>query len=139
MMLQFLRTGSRAASPAVALSRGLLANQGLRGAVGFMAGFRRPGARHKRLVEEFLGAVARADESAAVRPLSSTAPITLGDNDAVGVTEFVEQLEGLSWTKVIGAGATVAVSVKSARGRGIVFADLAWPGNAINRIRYFPD
>lgn len=138
MMLQFLRTGSRAASPAVALSRALLANQGLRGTAGFMAGFRRPGARHKRLVEEFLGAVARADESAAVRPLSSTAPITLGDNDPLDVTELVEQLQGLSWTKVIGAGATVAVSVTSARGRGIVFADVAWPGNAINRIRYFP-
>lgn len=141
MMLQFLRTGSRAASPALALSRGLLANQGLRGTAGFMAGFRRVGARHKRLAEEFLGAVARGDESAALRPLSSTAPITLGDSDGgdpLVIAELVEQLEGLSWTKVIGAGATVAVSVESARGRGIVFVDVAWPGNAINRIRYFP-
>jgi hypothetical protein len=141
MMLQFLRSGSRAAAPAMALSRGLLANQGLRGTVGFMAGFRRAGARHKRLAEAFLGAVARKDESAAVRRLSSMAPITLGDSeggDPLDVADLVEQLDGVSWTKVIGAGSTVAVSVGSARGRGIVFVDVAWPGNAIDRVRYFP-
>jgi hypothetical protein len=138
MMLQFLRNGSRAALPALQLSRGLLANQGLRGTAGFMAGFRRVGARQKRLAEAFLGAVARKDESAALRLLSSTAPITLGDNDPLDVAELVEQLDGVSWTKVIGAGTTVATSVNSAHGRGVMFVDAAWPGNAINGIRYFP-
>ncbi len=138
MMLQFLRTGTRAASPALQLSRGLLANQGLRGTAGFVAGFRRAGARHKRLVEAFLGAVARKDTSAAARALAPSAPTTLGDDDALGIGELVEQLAGANWTKVIRAGATVAVSVNSAHGRGIVFADAAWPRNAINRIRYFP-
>jgi hypothetical protein len=138
MMLQFLRTGSRAASPALHLSRGLLANQGLRGTAGFVAGFRRVGARHKRLAETFLGAVARKDISAALRPLSPTAPITLGDNDRLDIAKLVEQLDGASWAKVIGAGSTVAVSVNSAHGRGVMLVDVAWPGNAINRIRYFP-
>ncbi len=137
MMLQFLRTGSRAAAPALRLSRGLLANQGLRGTAGFMAGLRRPGARHKRLAEAFLGAVARKDEPA-LRALSQTAPITLGDDDPLDTTELVEQLDGARWTKVIGAGSAVAVSVNSAHGRGIVFVDAPWPGNAIDRIRYFP-
>ena len=41
-------------------------------------------------------------------------------------------------SKTIGAGPTVAVSLHSDHGRGIVFADVAWRGNAINRIRYFP-
>lgn len=138
MMLQFLRTGSRAASPALQLSRGLLANQGVRGTAGFVAGFRRVGARHKRLAEAFLGAVARRDEPAALRSLSSTAPITLGDHDPLDVAELVERLEGVSWTKVIGAGTTIAVSVNSAQRRGVVFVDVAWPGKTINRIRYFP-
>ncbi|OBF51635.1 transporter [Mycobacterium sp. 852002-50816_SCH5313054-b] len=138
MMLQFLRTGPRAASPAVQLSRGLLANQGLRGTAGFMAGFRRAGARHKRLAETFLGAVARKDTSAAVRALAPSAPTTLGDDDPLDIGELVEQLGGANWTKVIAAGSTVAVSVNAAHGRGIVFVDAAWPGNAINRIRYFP-
>ena len=138
MMLQFLRTGSQAASPALRLSRDLVANQGLRGTAGFMACFRRVGARHEKLAETFLGAVARKDQPAALRALSPTAPITLGDNDPLDLAELVEQLNGASWTKVISAGRTVAVSLNSGHGRGIVFADVAWRGNAINQIRYFP-
>src|ERR1700758_5717735 len=65
MMLQFLRNGSRAASPALQLARCLLANQGLRGTAGFMTAFRRVGARHKKLVETFLGAVAGKDQTTA--------------------------------------------------------------------------
>jgi hypothetical protein len=138
MMLQFLRTGSRAASPALRLSRGLLANQGLRGTAGFMAGFRRVGARHKKLVETFVGDAARGDKFAALHALAPTAPITLGDNDALDIAELVEQLTGASWTKVISAGPTVAVSLNSTHGRGIMFADLARRANAISGIRYFP-
>ena len=138
MMRQFLRTGSRAVPPGVQLSRSLLANQGLRGTAGFVAGFRRAGARHKRLAETFLGAVARNDVSAAAGPLSPTASITLGDNDRLGVTELVEQLGGAGWAKMIGAGSTVAVSVSTTHGRGTMFVDTPWPGNAIDRIRYFP-
>jgi hypothetical protein len=138
MVLQFLRTGLGAVSPGLQLSRGLLANQGLRGTAGFVTGFRRVGARHKRLVETFLCAVARGDKFAALHPLSSTAAITLGDNDPLDIAELVGQLSATSWTKVVGAGPTVAVSLNSAHGRGIMFADVAWRGNAISRIRYFP-
>lgn len=137
MVLQFLRNGSRAASPALQLTRDLLVNQGLRGTAGFMSGFRRVGARHKKLVETFLGAVARRDQSAAARALSATAAITLGDHDALDLAELVNQLDGASSTKPISAGQTVAVSVNSRHGRGIILADVAWRGNAINRIRYF--
>jgi hypothetical protein len=138
MMLQFLRTGPGAASPALQLSRGLLANQGLRGTAGFMSGFRRVGARHKKLVENFVGAVARKDQTAALRALPSTAPITLGDNDPLDLAELVGQLNGASWTKVISASRTVAVSLNSGHGRGIIFAGVAWRANAINQIQYFP-
>ena len=138
MMLQFLRTGSRAISPALHLSRGLLANQGLTGTAGFMTGFRRVGARHKKLVEKFLHAVTRGHRFVAPHALSSTATITLGDNDPLDIAELVVQLNGASWAKTIGAGPTVVVSLNSGHGRGIMFADVAWRGNAINRIRYFP-
>ena len=138
MMLQFLRTGSRALSPGLQLSRGLSGNQGLRGTAGFMAGFRGVGARHKRLAETFLRAVARKDKSAALRVLSPTAAITLGDDDPLNLAELVDQLDGACWTKVISAGRTVAVSPNSVHGRGIIFADVAWRANAINQIRYFP-
>jgi hypothetical protein len=135
MMLQFLRTGSRALSPALQLSRGLLSNQGLRGTAGFTTGFRRAGARHKKLVETFLRAVARGDRFAAQRTLSSDATVTLGDDDPLDVAELVGQLNGASWTKMNGAGSTV--SVASGHGRGM-FADVARRGNEINQIRYFP-
>ncbi|OMC52735.1 transporter [Mycobacterium sp. IS-836] len=138
MMLQFLRRGSRAVTPALQLSRGLVANQGWRGTAGFMAGFRRVGARHKRMAEAFLGAVARKDLSAALCSLSSSAAITLGDDDPRDPAELVEQLAGASWSKVIGAGTTVAVSVNSDHGRGIVFADVVRRADTIDRIRYFP-
>ncbi|OBF17325.1 transporter [Mycobacterium kubicae] len=138
MMLQFLRTGPGAVSPAVQLSRSLLGNQGLRGTAGFLSGFRRAGTRHKKLVETFLNAIVRKDEAAALQTLSPGAPITLGDDDALDRTELVEQLRGASWTKAIGAGSTVTVSVASDHGRGILFADVAWRGHQINEIRYFP-
>jgi hypothetical protein len=141
MLLQFLRSGSGAISPALQLSRNLLGNQGLKGTAGFVAGFRRAGARHKELVEKFLHAITRGDEFAAARALSSTATITLGDTDpfdVIDLGELVAQLNGASWAKTIGAGPTVAVSLNSGRGRGILFADVAWRGNAIKRIRYFP-
>jgi hypothetical protein len=138
MMLQFLRNRSRAMSPALQLARGLLGNQGLGGAAGFVTGFRRVGARHQQLVEKFLHAVTRGDKFAAPHALSSTATITLGDSDHIDVAELVVQLGGASWSKIIGAGRTVAVSINSDHGRGILFADVGWRGNAINRIRYFP-
>jgi hypothetical protein len=137
MMLQFLRSGSGAISPALQLSRNLLSNQGPKGAAGFMTGLRRVGARHKGLVDKFLHAVTRGDKFAAAQALSSTATITLGDSDSLELDELVAQLNGARWAKTIGAGLTVVVALNSGHGRGIVFADVAWRGNAINRIRYF--
>jgi len=138
MMLQFLRTGWRALAPAAKLSRGLLGNQGVRGTAGFVAGFRRVGARHKKLVETFLDAVVRGDKVAALGALSSSAAITLGDNDPLDIAELVEQLDGARWSKVIGAGSTVAVGLNSTHGRGILFAGMAWRANTVNQLRYFP-
>ncbi len=138
MMLQFLRSGSGALSPGLQLSRNLLGNQGLKGAAGFMSGFRRVGARHKDLVAKFLDAVARGDKFAAERALSSTATITLGDMHPLDIDGMHAQLNGATRRKTIGAGPTVAVSLDSGHGRGILFADVAWRGNAIDRIRYFP-
>lgn len=138
MMLQFLRSGPAAMSPALRLSRGLLVNQGLRGTAGFVTGFRRAGARQKKLVQILLSALARDDVPTVLGALSATAAVTLGDNDALGVAELAAHVDGAAVTKINGAGSTVAVSLNSGRGRGIMFAEVAWRGNTINRIRYFP-
>ncbi|WP_297595564.1 ketosteroid isomerase family protein [Mycobacterium sp.] len=138
MLAQFLRTGPGAVAPALRLSTGLLTNQGWRGTAGFMAGFRRVGARHRGLVRRFFAAVARGDTFAAAGALSSRATISLGDRDPLELAELVEQLNGAGATKMNSAGPTVAVSINSGHGRAIMFADVAWRGDAINRIRYFP-
>ena len=138
MMLQFLRNGTRAVPATVQLGQGLLRNQRLGGTIGFATGFRRVGSRHKRLVDAFVSAIGRGDHSAALRMLSSSAAMTLGDKDAVDVAGLIAQLDGASRTKIIGAGPTVAISITSDHGRGVMFADMAWRGDEIRRIRYFP-
>ncbi len=139
MMLQFLRNGAPAVPAAIELSQGLIRNQRLGGTVGFAAGFRRAGSRHKRLVHTFVNAAGRGDTFAALRTLSSAATMTFGDDAAVDLADMVAALSGAGATKLIGAGSTVAASITSAHGRGIMFADVAWRGNEIRRIRYFPD
>lgn len=62
----------------------------------------------------------------------------LRQRELLDIVELFEQLRGASWTKVTGAGSTVAVSLASDHRRGIMFADVPWRGNRINRIRYFP-
>ncbi len=138
MMLQFLRTGSRAVTPALQLSRGLLRNQGPGGAAGFITGFRRVGARHQKLVRTFLDAAARGDGRVAGRALSPTASITLGDDDPLETADLVDRLHGARHTKTIGAGRTVVVALDSGRRRAILFADVGWQCATIDRVRYFP-
>jgi hypothetical protein len=138
MMLQFLRTGASAVPATIQLSQGLIRNQRLRGTVGFAAGFRRVGSRHKELVGSFVNAIARSDTSAALRTLSSAATVTFGDDEAANIAELVARLPDASAPKLIAAGSTVAASIRSTQERGVMFADVARRGNEIHRIRYFP-
>jgi hypothetical protein len=138
MMLQFLRNGVSAVPATIQLSQGLVRNQRLRGTVGFAAGFRRAGSRHKNAVDTFVNAVARADTSAALRTLSSAATMTFGDDGTAEIADLVARLPGAKAPKLIAAGSTVAASITSAQGRGVMFADVARRGNEIHRIRYFP-
>jgi hypothetical protein len=62
----------------------------------------------------------------------------LGDRDPLELSELVKQLDGAGAIKMNSAGPTVAVSLNSGHGRAIVFADVPWRGDSINRIRYFP-
>lgn len=137
MMLQFLRNGTSAVPATIQLSQGLIRNQRLRGTAGFAAGFRRVGPRHKKLTETFVNAVGLGDASTAQRTLSSDATLTFGDDDSVDIAGFIAQCHGASAPKVIAAGTTIAASVTSARGHGVLFADVARRRNEIRRIRYF--
>ncbi len=141
MLLQFLRNGASAVPATIQLSRGLIRNQGLRGSAGFAAGFRRVGSHHKKLVDTFVNAVGAGDRRGAQRALSSHATMTFGDDEAASIADIVARCPRASAPKLIAAGCTVAASITSARGRGVMFADMARGGNKrgneIRRIRYF--
>ncbi|WP_343602262.1 ketosteroid isomerase family protein [Mycobacterium sp.] len=138
MVLQFLRRGASALPAGLQLARGLLANQRLGGTVGFAAGFRRVGSRHKQLVGTFLDAVARGDRPAALRALSPSAATTVGDDVPADLDDLIARLRGGGGAKIIAAGGTVAVSTTSPQERGVLFADVTRRRNTIRRIRYFP-
>jgi hypothetical protein len=138
MVRQFLRNGLPAVPAAAALSWGLLRNQGFSGTVGFAAGFRRAGSRHKTLLDRFVRAAGRGDQATATQALAADGAITFGDNDKTSIAELIGELGDARWTKMIGAGPTVVASIAAEHGRGVLFADLTRRGDAITRIRYFP-
>lgn len=142
MMWEFLRNGVSAVPAAIQLSQGLIRNQRIRGTAGFAAGFRRVGSRGKDVVTAFVDAVGRGDELAAQKTLSWDAAMTFGDNETADMADLVARCPGARVAKLIAAGSTVAASITSQHGRGIMFADLARlnnnRGNGIRRIRYFP-
>jgi hypothetical protein len=138
MMLQFLRNGASAVPATIQLSQGLIRNQRLRGTAGFAAGFRRVGSRHTKLVDTFVNTVGAGDRLGAQRTLSSDATITFGDDGAASIADLVARCPGVSAPKLIAAGCTVAASITSAQGRGVMFADVVRRRNEIRHIRYFP-
>jgi hypothetical protein len=138
MMLQFLRNGASAMPATIQLSQGLIRNQRLRGTAGFAAGFRRVGSRRKQLVDSFVNSVGRGDRLAAQRALSSNATMTFGDDDVADIADLVALCPGARAPKLIAAGSTVAASITSTQGCGVMFADVARRRNEIRRIRYFP-
>ena len=78
----------------------------------------------------------------ALQTLSSSATITFGDGEAAETTDIAELIKrcaGANVSKLIAAGSTVAASVTSGQGRGVLFADIARRGKGIHRIRYFPE
>jgi len=79
---QFIRHAVRSLPALLALSTGLLRNQGLRGTTGFLSGLRGAGRRGKHLVE-----------------------------DALSAGQLAEPVPECKWDKVIAAGNTVAVAI----------------------------
>ena len=138
MMLQFLRNGVSAVPATIQLSQGLIRNQRLRGTAGFAAGFRRVGSRRKELVDTFVAALGAGDKLAAQRALSSDAAMTFGDGETAEIAALVARCPGATASKLIAAGSTVAASITSQHGRGVMFADVARRRNEIPRVRYFP-
>jgi hypothetical protein len=105
---QFIRHGVRSLPASLALSTGLLRNQGLRGTTGFLSGLRGAGRRGKHLVE-----------------------------DALSAGQLAEHVPECKWDKVIAAGNTVAVAMTTPSGRGVLFVELDDRGREITDVSVF--
>lgn len=138
MVLQFLSNGVAAGSQGVALSRALLANQGLRGAVGFAAGFRGPRIRGKRTVRALLDAIAAGDELRARRTLTSGATVTRDERTTLKFSAFREELQRRVPSKILLAGSSVTVSLTGPQ-PAVLIAELAEGGRAISQLTYFAE
>jgi hypothetical protein len=137
MVVQMLRHGAQALPPSLRLSANLLRNQGLDGAAGFVAGFRRPGKQEKRCVETLLDAVVSGDQMTARRAICDDAAVSLGDGSHIPIGELGDRLRGGRRSKLIAAGDTVSASMTTPSGRGVIFCEIDSAAAGIRRIRYF--
>jgi hypothetical protein len=123
----------------VQLTRGLLTNQGVRGAAGFMSGLVGVGARGKREVAHVIDEACAGDEVAVKRLLGPDADITSGDTDRLRPTELVAALAGARRRTLLAAGRHVAVSVSGPDGGAVLIADVASRPSRVQRLRLFID
>ncbi|WP_326546660.1 ketosteroid isomerase family protein [Mycolicibacterium sp. ND9-15] len=137
MVGQFLRSGIRSVPAGLQLSKGLLTNQGLVGALGFLGGLRGTGPPGKRQFGEFLAAARAGDEVGVRRWLGGGARITAGDHTPMSGAELLSLLTGAGTRKVIGSGYSLVCGVDRSGGRDVVIADVAAKPFAIRRIRYY--
>src|ERR1700758_97451 len=108
MIGAFLSNGVKSLPLSLQLSGALLRNQGLAGAARYVSGLTGPARRGKRRVEEALAA-----------------------------GRFTDELPECKWSKVIAAGSTVAASITTPSGRGVLFADLDERGREITDVSIF--
>lgn len=140
MVLQFAKSGLAALPAGVALGRGLLRNQGLGGAVGFLSGFRGVGRRGRRVLAELLEVACAGDEVAAKGRLGDHVPITLGaDERRLSTSELVRLLAGGRASKILAAGNTVAARVDLDGRPRVVIAEMTLAPPSISRIGLYAE
>ena len=139
MVMQFARSGLAAVPAGLALSRGLLANQGPMGTAGFLSGLRGVGARGKRRLAAFLDGACAGDEVAVRRHLSDRAVVSLGDHDRLATSELVRLLAGGRPRRLIASGQTVSAGIETDGQRHVLIADLRAGPMSITRIRLFTE
>ncbi|AQT79860.1 transporter [Mycolicibacterium litorale] len=138
MVLQFAANGLAAGPQALELTRALIRNQGLRGTLGFAAGFRGARVRARRTVRGFLEAITAGDELRAWRSLGPGAVISRGEHEPAKFGALTEEVAGRSWTKLIVSGSSVTASLAGPQ-PGVLIAELDAGGGSITRLRYFTE
>ena len=136
---QFLRGGIRAVPAGFQLSRLLLTNQGVVGALGFLGGFRGIGTGSKGVVARFLDAACAGDEVGTRRRLAGRVHISSGDEDQLTPADLLRHLSGARWRKLIGAGHAVVAATEREGRRSVIFTEVGSEPAAITRIRVFSE
>ena len=139
MVGQLLRGGVRALPVGLQLSRLLLRNQGLVGALGFLGGFRGLGSGAKGVVASFLDAACAGDEVGMRRRLVGRARMSSGDDLALSAAELLRHLSGARWRKLIGSGHAVVAAIERAGQRSVIFTEVGSDPVAITRVRLFSE
>lgn len=132
MMAQFARQGAPALTAGLALSRALLANQGMDGAFGFARGLRRPGRRARAKVDDLLAALTEGDELSTRRILGHGAKVDVD----LGLLD--QRLRGAHTSKILAAGRSITVSLTAGRSepRGVLIFDFA-DDETFRAVRFF--
>lgn len=136
MAWRFARNGPGALPASLQLTRALLANQGVSGAVGFVSGVAGAGARGKRHIAQLVDDACAGDEMAVKRTLGG-ADLSYGDDDRLKPTELVAALAGARRRTTLVAGHHVAVSVTGPGGDAVLIAEVAARPCRARRVRVF--
>jgi hypothetical protein len=139
MVGQFLRNGLRAVPAGVDLSKALLTNQGLGGALGFLSGFRGVGSGSKGIVARFLDAACDGDEVGMRRRLARHVRVSSGDDLALSGAELTKHLAGARWHKLIASGYNVVAAIERDGQRSVVVGEVGSEPAALKRIRVFSE
>lgn len=139
MISTFARSGAAALPAGLALSRGLLANQGVPGAMGFLSGLGGVGAKGKRTVVRLIADAAAGDQVAVRRTVGDGCDVTLGDHTRLSTSELVARLSGASWQKVVAAGDTVAVGIQRDGRRSVLLAGVRTRPSRVVSVRLYTE
>lgn len=135
MLAQFGRNGPAALPAGLALSRALLANQGVGGTLGFARGFRRPGRAARAAVADLLAALSAGDE------LSTRRLLGPGVKPGADLGVLGERLRGAHASKILAAGRSITVSLTAGQSepRGVLIVDFADQAGTprISGLRFF--
>ncbi len=125
-------------SALITLSKNMLKQQGMGGALGFSRAFFGVGTTAKRSVQRFLQALKDGDNTTLNSLMETNATVKLGDQD-IALASLSAQLTGLRWQKVIGGGRQVVLTLLQGDARMVAVFDFAHTQSQISALTIYRD
>ncbi len=123
MVRQSLSQGWLGVRTYAGLTRHMLAQQGMAGAVGFARGFGGIGAHGRRRAEMLLRALRNHERAVATAQLAPEPRFEVDGVPLADLDALFAQASGLQWHKVMAAGTQVTASIRSDAGHGLALFD----------------